>query len=277
MIRVPLQTPIETIRRKIAEKPEVRESIDKIAQVSREEKERAGKYADVLAKTDFESVSEAAHDVFQGLISETENRQADMLLMGWQGGFSVGRIYNTPVQRIIGQLKADVGVLKDRGLKDIKSIVLPWGGGLHAWLGLEIGIRIARFLDAELKILRLVKAGVDVEDEREELEKSINELADGFDRVNVVIRESEDVTGGIIREFEENEPDLVIIGASHEWKIRNVLFGTIPDVIADRAPCSVLMVRRYVTEDWKLKASEGIKRVKEQLGLSTSPDTSGEN
>lgn len=277
MIRVPLQTPIETIREKIAENPEVRESIDKIAQKSREEKKRVGKYADVLAKTDFESVSEAAHDVFQGLISETENRKADMLLMGWQGGFSVGRIYNTPVQRIIGQLKADVGVLKDRGLEDIKSILLPWGGGLHAWLGLEIGIRIARFLDAELKVLRLVKPGIDIDDERVELEKSISELANGFDRVKIVIRESEDVTGGIIREFEGNEPDLVIIGASREWKIRNVLFGTIPDVIADRAPCSVLMVRRYVTEDWKLKASEGIKRVKEQLGLSTSPDTSGEN
>ncbi|MDR9367213.1 MAG: amino acid permease [Balneolaceae bacterium] len=277
MVRVPLQTPIATIRRKISEKPEIRKSIEKIVQDSREAKVTAGKYADVLDKTDFESVSEAAHDVFQGLISETENRKADMLLMGWQGGFSVGRIYNTPVQRIIGQLKADVGVLKDRGLEDIKSILLPWGGGLHAWLGLEIGIRIARFLDAELKVLRLVKPGIDIDDERVELEKSISELANGFDRVKIVIRESEDVTGGIIREFEENEPDLVIIGASREWKIKNVLFGTIPDVIADRAPCSVLMVRRFVTEDWKLKASEGIKRMKEQLGLSTSPDTSGEN
>jgi len=30
---------------------------------------------------------------------------------------------------------------------------------------------------------------------------------------------------------------------------------------------------RYPTEDWKLKASEGIKRVKEQLGMSSSPET----
>jgi hypothetical protein len=52
-----------------------------------------------------------------------------------------------------------------------------------------------------------------------------------------------------------------------------VLVGTIPDIIADRAPSSVLMVRRYVTEDWKVKASEGIKRIKENLGLSTSPET----
>ncbi len=95
--------------------------------------------------------------------------------------------------------------------------------------------------------------------------------------MNIEIRESEDVSSGILAELEVHDHDLVIIGASHEWKIRNVLFGTIPDVIADRAPCSVLMVRRFVTEDWKTKASEGIKRVKEQLGLSTSADTSGES
>ncbi|MCG2586943.1 amino acid permease [Rhodohalobacter sulfatireducens] len=278
MVRVPLQTPIETIRRKLGEKTTVRESIEKIAEESRGEKETNGKEAArMLAKTKFESVSEAAYDIFQGLINETEERRADLMLMGWQGGFSVGRIYNTPVQRVLKNLRADLAILKDRGLKDIDSIVLPWGGGLHAWLGLEIGIRIARFLDAELKVLRLVKSGVDEADERRELEKSISELTDGFDRVKIEIRESEDVSSGILAELDVHDHDLVIIGASHEWKIRNVLFGTIPDVIADRAPCSVLMVRRFVTEDWKLKASEGIKRMKEQLGLSTSPDTSGEN
>ncbi len=38
------------------------------------------------------------------------------------------------------------------------------------------------------------------------------------------------------------------IGASHEWRIRNVLFGSIPDIVADYAQCSVLMVRRYLLE-----------------------------
>lgn len=278
MVRVPLQTPIATIRRKLSEKETVRESIEKIAQESRREEEaERTENVRMLAKTKFESVSEAAHDIFQGLINETEERRADMLLMGWQGGFSVGRIYNTPVQRVLKNVRSDLAVLKDRGLKDINSIVLPWGGGLHAWLGLEVGVRIARFMNAELKVLRLVKAGVDKEEEREEMEKSISELTNGFDRVKIEIRESEDVSSGILAELDVNDHDLVIIGASHEWKIRNVLFGTIPDVIADGAPCSVLMVRRFVTEDWKLKASEGIKRMKEQLGLSTSPDTSGEN
>jgi len=91
--------------------------------------------------------------------------------------------------------------------------------------------------------------------------------------LDIVVKESEDVTGGIFNELQGESHDLVIIGASREWGIRNVLFGTIPDVVADKANCSVLMVRRYVTEDWKLKASERFKQIKERLGLSSSPDT----
>ena len=41
---------------------------------------------------------------------------------------------------------------------------------------------------------------------------------------------------------------LNIIGASHEWRIRNVLFGYIPNIVADFAQCSVLMVSRYLLE-----------------------------
>jgi len=39
--------------------------------------------------------------------------------------------------------------------------------------------------------------------------------------------------------------DLVAIGASEEWFLRNLLFGSVPDRIADGAPCSVLMVRKH--------------------------------
>lgn len=271
MLKVPFQTPISTVERMIQQQEPVRESIQKISEASRVEN-LDYQNKEVLASTAFDSASAASHDIFKGLINETENREADMLVMGWQGGFSLGRIYNTPIQPIIKNLKADLAVLKDRELEHIESVVVPWGGGLHARLGMEIGIRIAQAIDAELRVLRLVKPGIDIEEEEQELRERVNPLLEGFDKVVFTIKESTDVTGGILEELEEHQDDLIIIGASHEWGIRNVLFGTIPDIIADRAPCSVLMVRRYVTEDWKLKATEGIKRVKEQLGMTSSPE-----
>jgi len=273
ILQVPLQTPVSTMRRQLEKRPSVQKHIDEITRQSRDTSTAKN---NVLQKTNFQSVSEAAHDIFGALISETEERSADMLLMGWQGGFSVGRIYKTPVQRIIKNLKADLGVLKSRGLNDIDSILIPWGGGLHAQLGLELGVRIARANNATLKILRLIKPGISVEEERESLGKAVKKIVQDVEPMNIEIREAVDVSSGITKEFEQHTHDLVIIGASHEWSIKNVLFGTIPDIIADQAPCSVLMVRRYVPDDWTVKASEGLKRVKEQLGMTSSPEA-GEN
>jgi len=271
LIKVPYQTPLSTIREKLGEKEFVKESIEEISHRSRADQLALEECKEALSKTTFESISEAAYDVFKGLINETESRKADMLVMGWQGGFSVRRIYKTPVQRIIKHLKADLAVLKERNLSNINSIVLPWGGGLHAQLGLEIGVRIARTVGARLKLLRLVKIGTDIEEERADLLEKIKPLVGSFTQLEIDIRESDDVTGGIFDELSTEDHDLVIIGASRDRTLKNVLFGTIPDVIADGAPCSVLMVRRYVTDDWKLKASEGIKQFKEQLGITTSP------
>jgi len=273
IVKVPYQTPLSTIRQKLEERHSVRDNIKKISEKVKLTKDEAHTdSARALAETTFEPVSEAAYNVFNGLIDETEAREADMMLMGWQGGFSIGRIYNSPVQKIIKNLKADVGILKDRGLDSIQSILLPWGGGYHAQLGLEIGLRIARNLDAKLTILRLVKPGVVHDKERAELEKIINPLTKNFSNLEIRIEESDGIASGIDRVLKDGDYDFTIIGASHEWGIKNVLFGTITDIVADSAPCSVLMVRRYLTEDWKLKASESLKRMKEQLGMTSSPD-----
>lgn len=56
-----------------------------------------------------------------------------------------------------------------------------------------------------------------------------------FNSLDIVVKESEDTTGGIFKELDRGNHDLVIIGASREWGIRNILFGTIPDVVADKA------------------------------------------
>lgn len=275
ILHVPYQTPISSIREKLEQKSSIQKKMDAILQRSNTKVQNIDNgYQKILAKTDFRTVTEAAHNIFGAIINETQNRQADMLLMGWQGGFSVGRIYNSPVQHIIKELKTDVGILKDRGIEEVNSILLPWGGGHHAWLGLEIAVRIARGLDADLKILRLVKSDTDIRNEQKSLQRKISPLLGNFDRYEIIIREAQEITTGIMEEFEIQNHDLVIIGASHEWSIRNVLFGTIPDIIADRAPCSVLMVRRYLPENWSIKATESLKRVKESLGLSSSPNSS---
>jgi nucleotide-binding universal stress UspA family protein len=60
------------------------------------------------------------------------------------------------------------------------------------------------------------------------------------------VQAGENITDAITSYIDAEQQDLIIIGASNEWRIRNVLFGSIPDIVADHALCSVLMVRRYL-------------------------------
>jgi nucleotide-binding universal stress UspA family protein len=63
------------------------------------------------------------------------------------------------------------------------------------------------------------------------------------------LKRSESVVEGILQEAASQEDgsgyDLIAIGASEEWFLKNLLFGSIPDRVANDAPCSVLMVRKH--------------------------------
>ena len=272
LVNVPIQTPLRSARAQFTERPSLERAIADLADEAKDRSRTNGREGEhPLGDTRIESVIDVAHDVFGGLIDETQEQEADMLLMGWQGGFNVSRIYNSPIQRIVRDLPADLGVLKDRGFESVDNILLPWGGGLHAQLGLEIAVRVARITDATVHLLRVVREDVDVDEEKAALDKTVQNLVD-TDRVEYRIRQSGSVTGGIDAALTETDYDFVIIGASREWTLRQVLFGSIPDVVADRADCSVLMVRRYVPDTLSVRAVEGVKRLKEAAGLTTSPE-----
>jgi amino acid transporter/nucleotide-binding universal stress UspA family protein len=270
LVDVPLQTPLREARNRFTERPSLQQAIATLTE--RDEARKRANGGRPLHETTIESVVDVAHDVFGGLVNETRTRNADLLLMGWQGGFNVGRIYNSPIQRVIQNVQADLAVLKDRGFEKMDEILLPWGGGLHAQLGLEVALRVARTTGATVNLLRVVRPDVNAEQETAALADTVADLVGSDNNVRYLVQTSESVTEGIDAAMAEADYDFVIIGASREWSLRQVLFGSIPDVVADRAGCSVLMVRRYVPDTLSTRAAEGVKRLKESVGLTTSPE-----
>ncbi len=246
LVNVPIQTPLNVARRRFAERPSLERSIASLAVQSGDGQPLNGLRP--VTQTEIEPVIDVAHDVFGSLMAEASGQQADLLLMGWQGGFNVSHIYNSPVQRIIVHAPADVAVLKNRGLETIDSILIPWGGGPHAQLGLEFAVRIGEATGATINLLRIVKPDVNLESERDAFRSSAKTIMVDYDRVRYHVQPGENITEAMTAFIDAEEHDLIIIGASHEWRIRNVLFGSIPDIVADYAQCSVLMVRRYLLE-----------------------------
>lgn len=269
-VRVPIQTPLSVARQRFQE----RRVIEATIQAAGEEgvtapTGRGGSGA--VARTPVEAVTDVAHDIFGALVDETRRRGADLLLMGWHGGFTVRRIRRSPVKRLMAELRADMAVLKDRGLKGLRSVLLPWGGGPHARLGLELAVRLSRATGARVHVLRVVKPEVETEGEETRLREAVETIVGAQPSFRYHVRRAAAVTDGIGEWVVQEKPQLLVIGASAESRVRTVLFGSIPDLVADEAPCSVLMVRRYLPEHWSVRVVERIKRWKEALGLTTSP------
>ena len=273
LVRVPLQTPLSVARDRFArERPAIEETLRHLVGKARRDPRVEGEAPPPLGETAIRAVTDVAHDVFEGLVAEAPARQADLLLMGWRGGFSGRGRSETPVKRVIMDTQADLAVLRDRGVAQVRTILVPWGGGAHAHLGLEVAVRIARATGAAIHLQRIVRADVDSGPERLALVKDVAHVVGDYNPVLYHVDRADGVVEGIEGRLAAETYDLVIIGASHEWSIRTAAFGTIPDVVADRAYCSVLMVRRYRPERWATRAAERVKRLKESVGLTTSPE-----
>lgn len=155
------------------------------------------------------------------------------------------------VKDVVHSAPCDVAVLRDRGVENIKRVLTPIGSGPHARLALRLAWDIARAKGGSLTVLRIVPEPEGVcEVEMDVLRQLIeDELGEVPEAVTFRLTCNDSIVDGIMEEAaqveEEDGYDLIAIGASEEWFLKDLLFGSVTDQIADQAPCSVLMVRRY--------------------------------
>jgi len=197
----------------------------------------------------------AARSVSSGILGVAEARSGvGLILMGWRGQLSTQRVVGSVVKDVVRGAKCDVAVLRDRGIReaDIKRVLVPVGGGPHARLALRLAWDIVRAEKGSLTVLRILPQSdeVDIAVEMAVLRQIVEDELEGVpDNVAFQVKRSNSVVEGILAEVTNTEEqegyDLITIGASEEWFLRSLLFGSIPDRVANGAPCSVLMVRKY--------------------------------
>ena len=197
----------------------------------------------------------AARGISSGILGVAEARGGvGLILMGWRGQLTTQRVAGSVVKDVVQGATCDVAVLRDRGVgeRDVKHVLVPVGGGPHARLALRLAWDIVRAEKGSLTALRILpEAGpVDMEVEMEVLRQLVeDELGEIPEEITFRLKRSDSIVKGVLAEAvqvaDRADYDLIAIGASEEWFLKNQLFGSIPDWIADGAPCSVLMVRKH--------------------------------
>lgn len=201
----------------------------------------------------------ATRDIPSGILSVAESRSGlGLILMGWRGQLTSQRVLGSVVSHVVDNASCDVAVLRDRGLtaSKLENVLVPVGNSPHAKLALRIAHDIVQVEGSSLTTLRVLpqKDELDLEVEMEVLKQFVeDELRDPSDQITYRLQRSQSLEKGLleeartgIREGEEKQAyDLIVIGASKEWLLKDLLFGSIPDRIANKAPCSVLLVKRF--------------------------------
>ncbi len=189
-----------------------------------------------------------AYNVASGICEIAKNRpETRMILLGWRGPFSLRRIRTSIDKEVIRSAPVDTAVFLDRHTAQLRRILVPVGGGPHARLGLRLAHELAESQGAEVVAARIVLQSetLDMAAEEAALNSIIrNEWDSTGNGVSARVVPSHSVVAGIVDEAAQGY-DLLIIGASEEWFLRNWLFGSIPDVVAEQVSCSVLLVRKH--------------------------------
>jgi amino acid transporter/nucleotide-binding universal stress UspA family protein len=194
----------------------------------------------------------ASRGIAPGILAVAEARGGvGLILMGWRGQLSTWRVSTSVVKDVVHGAPCDVAVLRDRGVTEgrIQNILVPIGDGPHARLALRLAWDVAEAERGSLTLVRIFPEPEDVcEVEMDVLHQLVeDELGKVPEEIIFRLKCRESVAEGILEEAAEagEDYDLVVIGASEEWFLRDLLFGSIPDRVADSVSCSVLMVRRH--------------------------------
>ena len=181
-----------------------------------------------------------SREVFHAIMSVIKKEKNPLIIMGWHGSGLVKYMHGDITYRMLQEAPADVGVLRMyKQETEFKKILFPYGGGRYSNMTAKVVNRIANAYGAEITLLNVVELEEDIAETKEYLKNS----AAKFDQPT----EIEVCSGSLVERVVEysGNYDLVIMGASLDWGIQEVVTGFRTDKIMEQAKCSVLIIKSY--------------------------------
>lgn len=229
VVEVPETLPIDAIDRLYLS--EVRWSLGRL----RRRAEEAG--VNVKARV------EVSHRVTEAILDNIKDEETDLLVAGWKGGWRRGRILGSNVDRFVQEAPCDVVVFKAAGMKEkLERILILNAPEWHVSYATGYAILLAKKHKAKISILSVVQTDLEAEKEKAysaRLAEMCRTHGVPFEEKMVRIR---NVVDTVVAEAANY--DLLVLGASSEWRLTQFAFGPMQDQIARKTTTPTLMVRK---------------------------------
>ncbi len=249
-------------------------------------------------------ITRLAHSVPQGILNTAEEEDCDLILMSWQETPpSHTRRLGRVLDPVVRDAPCDVAVVAfnpaDMPSTDLESKFTPLkcqmpstdhieseeqarvsrilvlaGGGPHVPLVMLLASLFAREYSAATTLIYALEpeaSDADIAEAEQNLQQAVDQIREqarppaGVTVESRVVRAA-GVIQGIVQEVAE--ADLVVLGASEESLLDQVIFGSLPEQVALACPTPVLMARKYrgLSRLWLQRLWNGLYEALPKLG-----------
>lgn len=194
------------------------------------------------------------------IIRTAQARHADLVLLGWHKPLFSQTMLGGTVREVMEATSGMVAVLVDRGLTDVKRVLVPFIGSRHDRAALSLARRMVRQVGAEVTVLHVTSdlGGSGARAQVDELFPA----EEGGVRLKVVRHESPDEAA---LEEARHGYDLVVVGMGAQWGLDDRRFGLHRERIIQDAPNSLLVVCHPEPELATATAAESARDSKSAL------------
>jgi len=189
------------------------------------------------------TISYVSQNIGRDIADAARRYSASWVVMGWHKPVFLKSVLGGVVGTVVRQAPANVAIFCDKGLAEVKRIVVPYLGEPQDRGALLAAERLGRLPGVDVTILHVVKPN------RGDSEPSLG-LQNLLDRelaatgsqsgVQLQVVESDSPIDLVVEE--SRQYDLMVLGLSEEWKLDSgALFGK-NESVAQLAHCSLLIV-----------------------------------
>ena len=214
---------------------------------------------------------------WEGILEVATEEESDLIVFGWAGtaGRGVSRatqppaagaagagaaargprgrrarpkaafapVYSPTIDAVLREAPCDIAVVKQRGAGPVGRVLVPVRGGPNAELAVRYAAALADRMGATLAVLHLLPSGSSAA-VRAQADKALASFIRRHAPAGAepIVRETSNVRAAIVREA--GHADLLVMGASAVDAGNELyLVGSLPEEVAERATCTVMVVR----------------------------------
>jgi len=202
--------------------------------------------------------SQPARDI----CSVAEAKGADLILLGWHRPLFNRAALGGTVHDVLEEARCDVAVLVDRGLGQLRRVLVPYHGTSDDLAALALAHRLSEQAGVDVTVLHVVPPGRGPGDVRIGVAAQVSEVfhepppksgagAALSSQVTVKVVEHAEPAEAALAETAPGPPgedsrryDLVLIGVGSDWGLEQRPFGLNQEYFVRKCPTSILVVRK---------------------------------